>query len=120
MSYDWLADELLPYFYDRAETLQEDCAAFMETELYGEVLEEIGQPELKGWLTPKRFKICATCGKPFISFDDRNRMKYCQSETYKRHKVSGEPFLAAKEGYSVCFMEARRVRRKKKEVGCYS
>lgn len=110
-----LGEELLEFFYDRNETLQEDFAAFMETEEYEVFMITQGYGHLIGWLTPKRWRVCITCGEPFIAFDKWNKMKYCQRETYRRHNKQGEPFPSAVRGKSVCFVEAARLRRREEK-----
>lgn len=103
-----LALELLDFFYDRNETLQKDFEEFAATEEYKQLMERSGKEELIEWLTPKRFKVCQTCGRPFISMDQGNRSKFCSYKTYRKHTKEGEPFKATERGKSECLMESRR------------
>ena len=97
---------LFEYFYDDIETLYEDWEEFAATPFF----LSLGLDETM--YNSKRLKICAYCGKPFWSVDVKNKMKYCQRETYGRYNLSGQPFPSTVAKRSQCFMNSRRERRK--------
>ena len=50
----------------------------------------------------RHWKLCRTCGKPFLTMDKRSVSLTCYREEYKRHsKTNGRPF----KGDYVCRMK---------------
>ena len=134
--YKSFADKLLEVFgeYDNLNQLQEAFHSFKndDVEDYRECLDnilyEIAPSNIElNWkdfkkLTKNRWKLCKVCGHPFLSFDKKNRMKYCYSNAYKRYRkgrkdfagnyIEGKYFKSAEHGLSSCFMISEAVRKR--------
>jgi hypothetical protein len=129
--YKFFEKELLNIFakdyYINKEELQLDFVKLKRSKSYKQLLEiilksveeEIGI-KLKVddliRLTPNRFKLCSVCKKPFISFDNFNKMKICYKQDYIKYKLltkskdkTNKEFFKSTEKKSVCFMEYQNI-----------
>lgn len=116
------------HYYSEDE-LRMSFMEFMRDESYQEIINDILQDispsdipltfdDITN-LTPKRWKLCLRCGKPFLCYGNRNKSKTCYIVPYVRYRPSdtageGKFFKAVLDGYSTCFMRGRIEKEKRR------
>lgn len=129
--YNLLAFKLFEVFafdyYEHEEDLQNDFHEWKMSDIrdfretLDNILNDIAPDMDLTWrdckkLTKSRFKLCSHCGKPFISYSKKNKMKYCYKKEYTRYKTGNQSnsgyFFTASGNTSLCFMLSERDRQK--------
>jgi DNA replicative helicase MCM subunit Mcm2 (Cdc46/Mcm family) len=110
-------------FYKDEKELQEDFINLKRNKDYKEILkmvldkieDDLGivlSVEDLSRLSANRFKLCSVCKKPFLTFDNFNKMKICYKIDYVKYKMKTKDkkeYFNNSLKVSVCFMEYRNI-----------
>lgn len=102
-----LQNELLFFFskehYNTEEEFRKEFEEFKATPFYEMVMAQFGLEEVN--IQGKHWRICKSCGKPFLTMDRRSVSITCYREVYRRFSLRSKTYF--KKNYE-CHMAYKR------------